>query len=165
MSTTEPTAEFEEPWPNYSTPQSKTLMANESWGRTGFEFYHKANRREMAEALERVERQAGEAALSQLAMASNDGWARCDKCGQKLASDEDDGEPYCLNCETCSRCQGIHHMEDRCQDATDAEAALSQFTPERIRKAWIATGASWCSLDRAQRVYAALTEKPQETPE
>jgi hypothetical protein len=101
MSTTEPTTEFEEPWPNYSTPQSKALMANESWGRTGFAFYHKANRREMAEALERVERQAG-------------------------------------------------------------EAALSQFTPERIRKAWIATGASWCSLDRAQRVYAALTEKPQE---
>jgi hypothetical protein len=71
-----------------------------------------------------------EAALSQLAMASNDGWARCDKCGQKLASDEDDDEPYCLNCETCSRCQGIHHMEDRCQDATDAEAALSQRDAE-----------------------------------
>jgi len=55
MSTTEPTTEFEEPWPNYSTPQSKALMANESWSRTGFAFYHKANRREMAEALERVE--------------------------------------------------------------------------------------------------------------
>ncbi len=57
----EPTTEFEEPWPNYTTPQSKALMANESWGRTGFEYYHKANRREMAEALERVEWQAVEA--------------------------------------------------------------------------------------------------------
>ena len=52
------------------------------------------------------------------------GWARCDKCGQKLASDEEGGEPYCLNCESCSRCGEIHHMEDRCQDATEAERQL-----------------------------------------
>ena len=122
MSTTEPTAEFEEPWPNYSTPQSKALMANESWGRTGFEFYHKANRREMAEALERVERQAGEAALSQF-------------------------------------------TPERIAEALDGVLPRMAF----IQYAEPLYGLDWepdaYYLRVATEVLAALTEKPQETPE
>ena len=147
MSTTEPTTEFEEPWPNYSTPQSKALMANESWGRTGFAFYHKANRREMAEALERVELQAVEADTERCAA-----WIR----------------------------EEVEKRVDAIQRQA-VEAALSQFTPERIaealdgvlpRMAFIQYAEPLYGLDWepdayylrvATEVLAALTEKPQET--
>lgn len=55
-------------------------------------------------------------------------WARCEKCGQKLVAEED-GDAYCLNCETCDYCHDVHHMGDRCQEATVAgshEMALQQ---------------------------------------
>ena len=54
-------------------------------------------------------------------------WARCDKCGQKLVAEVDSGDGYCLNCETCSRCGDVHHMEDRCQEATEAQAQLADL--------------------------------------
>jgi len=177
MSTTEPTTEFEEPWPNYSTPQSKALMANESWGRTGFAFYHKANRREMAEALERVERQAGEAALSQLATVVE----ALRKLHDQVNAEQD------IPCVGVSGgCRPAIILADLSKAATEhderiRQAALSQFTPERIaealdgvlpRMAFIQYAEPLYGLDWepdayylrvATEVLAALTEKPQET--
>ncbi len=57
-------------------------------------------------------------------------WARCEKCGQKLVA-EMDGDPYCLNCETCPACHDVHHMGDVCQEATEAEARIDALRLER----------------------------------
>ncbi len=59
-------------------------------------------------------------------------WARCEKCDQKLVAEED-GDAYCLNCDTCSRCGDVHYMEDRCQEASEAEAQLATLR-EAARK-------------------------------
>jgi hypothetical protein len=87
-------------------------------------------------------------------------WARCEKCGQKLVAEHDSDDPYCLNCETCPYCHDVHHMGDRCQEATEAAAAVwASFTAQlaELREAHRNESAgldNW--RNRAERAEAQL---------
>jgi hypothetical protein len=54
-----------DPLPPVKTGQSRALMANESWEGVGFGHRHKADRRDMHEALLRVEEEAGRLAVAE----------------------------------------------------------------------------------------------------